>query len=353
MYKLKEVTYGQNIPYDSVCLMGADIGGTNSNFGFFQIINNKMVLLFSLHAKSKEITNFTDLVREVLAYAQAKYRIIAFHSCFAGAGVVSARRDYCKPTNLSFGIDAKEILAKTSLHCAIIANDFEVIGHGLAEISPDKLVLVNKGVPREHAARAIVGAGTGLGKCALLWDAHHGRYMPLVSEGGHADFPATNQLELELIEFIQLQENRGCHISWEDVLSGNGIGWMYHFFKARDSKTPANNELVANGLYPDEIFNSRNLDAHAWHTFALFANIYARCAKDFALDVLALGGVFIAGGIAAKNLALFQDKNFMTEFANCGKQQNLLMQVPIYIIMDYNVSLYGAVAYMELEGLCD
>jgi glucokinase len=43
----------------------------------------------------------------------------------------------------------------------------------------------------------------------------------------------------------------------------------------------------------------------------------------------------------------------MDEFLNCGKQQELLKQIPVYVITDYNVSLYGAAEYMRLEGLCD
>jgi len=42
----------------------------------------------------------------------------------------------------------------------------------------------------------------------------------------------------------------------------------------------------------------------------------------------------------------------MQEFINCGKQQELLKQVPIYVITDYNVSLYGAAEYLRLEVMC-
>lgn len=351
-YILKKVNYIDEVPHGKDCLLAADIGGTNSNFGFFLLHDDSFTMLFSLHAKSQDIDNFSDLVKQVLAYSQRKYDITVTHACFAAAGVVSTNHDYCKPTNLNFVIDSKEIRDNTSLHCAVIVNDFEVIGHGIGEIEKSSLVHVSNGHPEHHANRAILGAGTGLGKCSLLWNSRTKRYMPLPSEGGHADFAAQHDQELELIKFIRAKEQRPCNISWEDVLSGNGIKRIYNFFKANNHAEKSHEELEKNGLHPDKIFKSRNLDTHAFKTYKLYQKIYARCAKSFALDTLALGGLYIAGGIAANNLELFRDSDFMEEFANCGKQHELLKRIPIFIITDYNVSLYGAATYMVLEGLC-
>ncbi len=353
MYTLKEVVYVPAVPHKKRCLLAADIGGTNSNFGFFIKDDHKFVLLFSLHAKSQEVTNFVDLVRQVLEYAKNNYEITVKFSCFAAAGVVSHTHDYCKPTNLHFAIKSQEILAQTSLNCAIIVNDFEIIGHGIQVINQDALVPINVGSPQLHAGRGIVGAGTGVGKCSLLWNVQEKRYLPLPSEGGHADFPAQEHLEYELIEFIRAQEQRSCNISWEDVLSGNGIKRIYRFFRARNGHEKVNEDIAKNGLHPDLIFKNRHLDNHCLNTYLLYQKFYARCAKDFALDALALGGLYIAGGIAAHNVELFKERAFMEEFINCGKQQELLKHIPIFVITDYNVSLYGAAAYMVLEGLCD
>lgn len=348
MFELREVIYIDMVPTGMECILGADIGGTNSNFGFFRRENGRLELLFSVHAKSQLVTNFTVLVKQVLEYVQTKYKITVKYSAFAAAGVVSERQDYAKPTNLTIAIDSKEILKKTQLHCAFIVNDFEVIGYGLDSIDPKDLVMVNAGVPRTAANRAILGAGTGLGKCIMIWDRQLGRHISSASEGGHADFAPYDLLELDLVEYIKKQKQRPCVISWEDVLSGDGIGCIYSFFHARAQDTIINHHAPR----PDDIFKSRNQDAHAYATFKLYAKLYARCAKNFALDALALGGVYIAGGIAAKNLPLFERDIFMSAFINCGKQQELLKEVPIYVITDYNVSLYGVAEYMRIEDMC-
>jgi glucokinase len=341
--------YVGDIPKNSELLLGGDIGGTNSNFGFFQQKDNKLILLFSLHAKSKEIKNFTDIVRDLLAYVRKEYGISCKRACFAAAGVPSQDRMFCKPTNLSLLIDIQDILDKTNLDCAFVVNDFLVIGYGLNLIHQDNLVLVNKGHMRHQTNKAIVGAGTGLGKSILYWSEEPERYIPLPSEGGHADLAAQNQLEFDLIQFIQETENRTCTVSWEDVLSGDGIKRLYRFFMVRAGKDIHD---VGNGPHPDEIFKQCNKSQQCFETFQLYTTFYARCAKNFALDALALGGLYIAGGIAAKNLPLFKQEAFMKEFINCGKQKALLAHVPIFVITDYNVSLYGAALFLILDGTC-
>jgi glucokinase len=250
---------------------------------------------------------------------------------------------------LDFAIRSKELLENTNLHCAFIVNDFVVIGYGVDQIDSKNLVKVNEGHVRKFANKAILGAGTGLGKCIMMFSYELGWYVPSASEGGHADFPAQDQLELDLIKYIHKKEQRTCNISWEDILSGDGIQRIYCFFLARAH----GNEDDHKPLHPDEIFNARNQDEYARSTFDLYSKLYARCAKDLALNALALGGMYIAGGIAAKNVQLFQQQIFMNEFVNCGKQEDLLKDVPLYVITDYGVSLYGVAAYMILEGMCD
>lgn len=341
------------VPRDIIIALGADIGGTNSNFGFFQLGESKPVLLFSLHTRSKTIVDFTQVVVDALAYARSTYNLSVYLACFAAAGVASDDRMRCKPTNLPFTVDIEEILKATKLKCAFLANDFEVIGHGLEMIDQKNIVQVKEGNARKYANKAIIGAGTGLGKVIMNWDIdHYGRYMPVCSEGGHADFPVHSEKELQLIFFIQTMISSKNPVSWEDVLSGYGISRLYKFFQSINSLKKSSAQLTQLGLHPDEIFKSRHLDDHARNTFEWYSLFYGRCAKNFALESLALGGLYIAGGIAAKNVQLFQMHQFQQEFILNGKQQDLLTEIPIYVITDYNISLYGAIAYMLLEKYC-
>jgi glucokinase len=52
--------------------------------------------------------------------------------------------------------------------------------------------------------------------------------------------------------------------------------------------------------------------------------------------------LYIAGGIAAKNKEIFLSKEFTIEFENTHRRTEFLKTVPISVIVNYDVSLYGA-----------
>jgi glucokinase len=351
MYR-EEVYTDLSVHKRPVYLVG-DIGGTNANFAFFLIDGGVPKMLRSVHYKSREITDFTVVVQDVLAHGHKELGVTITTACLAAAGVISEQRDFSKPTNASFVIDVGALTENTSLRCVTLANDFEVIGYGLDLIDASSVIPVHRGAQQKKGNKAILGAGTGLGKCILVWDKDRNYHIPVASEGGHADFAPHNELELELVTFIKETENFTCPVSWEDVLSGNGIQRIYRFFKKLNNHQSSHASITDKGPHPDEIFNSRTLDDHSARTFELYAALYGRCAKNFALDALALGGVYIAGGIAAKNIPFFQQTSFLQEFTACGKQRAILMTMPLFVIRDYNVSLYGAFEYMRREGLCE
>lgn len=342
MYIFKKIVYVQNIKQNNYFL-GADIGGTNSNFGFFTIIDGKLVLCFSWHYKSQKIDNFTALVQDLLVQVKNEYGVVITIACFGAAGVVLPEQDFCKPTNLSISISVQELIENTFLKEVFLLNDFSVIGYGMRYVAADDMHFVQKGIAYDRANRAIVGAGTGLGKNILHWSDDLNDYVPVASEGGHADCVAYTTVELEIFDFIQQEIKKSCPVSWEDLLSGNGIQRIYRFF----SKT--NGIADGKNILPDEIFMHKNDDQRARQTCELYTILYARCAKNFALEALSLGGLYIAGGIAARNIDIFKQEQFYTEFMRCGKQSALLKKIPICVIGDYNISLYGAAAYIVLN----
>ncbi len=352
MPRLKEVVHIDTMPQNLVPILVGDIGGTNSNFGIFQKSEDTLKFLLSIHAKSKEVDNFTDLVQEVLNYVRHKYGFEIKQAIFAAAGVPSEDRMYCKPTNTTFAIDINDIINKTGLACSYLVNDFEIIGYGLPLIKSEDIVVIHKGKPRKYANKAILGAGTGLGKSILAWNNEANNFMALKSEGGHSDFAFYNDLEFELVDFIKKIKQDLCPVSWEDVLSGYGIQRMHQFFHVKDGACQICLKAHEHKLNPDEIFRMCHSNKECQKTYELYTKFYARCAKNFALESLALGGIYITGGIAAKNLALFKQKSFMHEFIGCGKQRMLLQDIPIYVITDYNISLYGAAAFMLLDKAC-
>lgn len=341
-----EKIYKRDHSKNNTFVIGADIGGTNSNIGIFEIQDEKPILLRSLHYKSQTITNFTLLFMEVIEYTK-KMEIHIDVLCIAAAGVVSEYREFVRPTNLQTKINIKEIQKQTGISCVYLANDFEVIRYGIPCIDQNSLIEIKKGILRPQANQAILGAGTGLGKCIMIWEKDREMHVSSASEGGHSDFAAQNSSDVDLINFIQKKEPEINPISWEDILSGNGIKRLYEFFQVICKEA-----CDINAPKPDEIFAARHSNVVAQKTVEYYAASYARCARNFALESLSFGGLFIAGGIAAHNIELFKTSWFLDHFTRNHKQKEILEEIPITIIGDYNVSLYGAALYGLKEAVC-
>ena len=74
----------------------------------------------------------------------------------------------------------------------------------------------------------------------------------------------------------------------------------------------------------------------------LFVSIYASEAGNLALKMMALGGVYLGGGIAPKMLPKLAGPLFMQSFVAKGRMQHLLESIPVRVIMNDNAALQGA-----------
>ena len=319
----------------------ADIGGTNTTFAFVKKVKEKYSLLDILRFDSKKIKDFSTTTAEVLKQGELKgYQ--THRACFAPAGRVSEKYDFCRLTKLPFSIDAADIKKKTALASVLVINDFMAVAYGIEVLPSKSIVQLKPGKIIKNKPKAILGAGTGLGKAILVWNDKSNQYFPVASEGGHSNAALQTKEEYELGEFIKKKNSRE-RVVWEDVLSGNGISNVYQFF---ETKFPASRGIQKSNYNPALI--SISSDAASTATMDLFLRFYARCAQNVALDTMALGGIYLAGGIVAKNQALFKRKAFIDEFILNHRMKKVLEQIPIFAITDYNVSLYGAAHALQI-----
>jgi len=341
-------------------VLGIDIGGTNTNLGVAGIKNKRPTLMFSLNFKSQELPSLVPAIKDALNYAKDKHNVEIKNACIGAAGVVSSNKDYAELTHVKWNVNTKEILNETTLNSAFIINDFQAIGYGINLLNynnKEDIFLVKAGKTNTESpkeTKAIIGAGTGLGKSILAYDEHAEAYIPIPSEGGHSDFPAQDDFEIQLLNFIKKLRNISQPITYEELLSGRGIESIYSFLK-EISQTKENK-------YTKEIENAtdkaaliskyRTEDKICGETFCLFARYYGRCAKNFVLDTMATGGLFIAGGIATKNKEIFKTKEFLDEFENAHQRKDVLNQTPIYVITNYDVSIYGA-CFAAMHNILD
>ena len=94
-------------------------------------------------------------------------------------------------------------------------------------------------------------------------------------------------------------------------------------------------------------FGVAKRDPLAVKALDLFVSTYGAFAGNLALATLAHGGVYIAGGIAPKLGAKMADGTFMRAFNDKGRFTDLLKTIPVHIVMNPKVGLYGALLEAE------
>lgn len=104
----------------------------------------------------------------------------------------------------------------------------------------------------------------------------------------HGYFPFLSDREFAFQKFYR--EKSGAHqITGNLVVSGRGVSYLHRFLTGQQA-TPE--EVTVEGLHA----GSETLD---WA-----AKFFGRVCRDFALDVLCRGGLYIAGGVAARTAGI-------------------------------------------------
>lgn len=328
--------------YDSF-ILGGDIGGTNTNLGIFGIKNKFPKLLVSFHFKSKRLKDLYSAIDETMKFVLKNYKIKITKCCLGVAGALSYKRDYVHLTNANLDFSVKVSTKKLGLKNILLINDFEAVGYGINMLNKEDIAIIKEGKKVAKAPILVIGAGTGLGKTLLIHNEKYNLYMPLPSEVHHSDFAAQTEFELKLVNFIKKHRKIKQNIINGEILSGQGLTNIYLFLRKNKEfkKTGYTKEIDNSGINPESISKYRKIDNTCKKTFEIFKATYARLARNFALDSLSLGGIYIAGGIAPKNREIF-DNEFVREFEYNYKMAPILKQIPIYLVLNYKVGLLGA-----------
>ena len=85
-------------------------------------------------------------------------------------------------------------------------------------------------------------------------------------------------------------------------------------------------------------------------TLDMFVSAYGAEAGNLALKILAVGGMYLGGGIVPKILKKMQDGAFMKAFIDKGRLSELLVQMPVCMILESRAALMGAAAYAEARA---
>jgi len=306
-------------------IVAGDIGGTKVLLQLVDASQSGRTVLAEERFESNAYATFDELLA---AFVKEHVAGPIDAACFAVAGPVFA--DRAEVTNLSWKMDAIALAKQFSIGRVSLINDFYAVALGVPILEPTDFLVLNAGTRVHFAPIAILGAGTGLGEANLVHDGSKWNVVP--SEGGHADFAPQDEEQARL--FLALHAKYG-HVSWERLLSGMGLVNIHNFVSGEER--PYDETL------PMEIAKALATgDVAAAKTFAIFVDIYGAEAGNMALRLLARGGVYLAGGVAAKNVDQFTDGRFMTAFLRKGRFQHILAAIPVNLITNPKVGLLGA-----------
>ncbi len=308
-------------------ILAADIGGTSSRFAAFRAEGSgAMTLEHSTWLRTGEARSFAGLIGQL---AESRFPLPpgeADGAVIAIAGPVSGGVR-CSPPNIPWDVDLSRPDEGGAFGRVWLINDF--VAQAFATRSPagEKAETILEGKARSDAAVAVMGAGTGLGHAALVPDGRGG-YVAVSSEKGHAAFPMTTPREARFQEFLAERTGRP-YPQGDTVVSGSGIAAIHRFLTGEELSPE---EVTARfGDYPE--------------TLEWAARFYGRACRDYALTVLALGGLYIAGGLAARTPALVRHGAFTGEFRSSPTMAALLSRIPVFLITDQESGLWGAARY--------
>ncbi len=314
-------------------LLAGDVGGTNLRLALFEEEEGRLVERRSARLATAELRTLDEAFASFLA---GEARVAA--AAFGVAGPV--RHGKAEGTNVAFSVDAAEIRVRLGVP-AVVLNDLEANGWGLAELAPSDFELLNRGEADPGGNGALVSAGTGLGEAILLRTPEG--FVPMPSEGGHASFAPRNDEEIELLRALRLRHG---HVSWERVVSGPGLATLYRFERGL-SGLPEPEWLsreIAASPDPAPVVSRAALgetDPVCQRTLHRFVSLLGAEAGNLALKALATGGVFVGGGIAPKILPLLRD-SFFTAFTAKGRFAPLLSRIPVRVVLNDSCAILGA-----------
>lgn len=313
--------------------LAADIGGTKTHLAIYNEGDDEYVPIREKKFASKDYDSLEKIVIEFMKGSKERFS----KACFGIAGPIKEGKS--ETPNLPWVVDVKKLqdILKT-LHIELI-NDLVANGYGLNTLSEKDFYVLNKGQPHLRGNRALISAGTGLGEAGLLHDKHE--YKPFASEGGHCDFIARNEEEMEL--FFYLKKIFQGHVSVERALSGPGIKNIYNYLVDTKKATTTLSEQPLAKVISEKALKKECPACEK--AIDMFISLYGAEAGNIALRFYALGGVFIGGGIAPKILEKFKNPSFMTAFMSKGRMETLLSTIPVKIILKEETALLGSAYY--------
>lgn len=318
-----------------VFVLAGDIGGTKTNVGLFVMGKKRPEPLVIESFASREAPHLEDIVDRFLKSHPAPI----FSACFGIAGPVINGR--CKTTNLPWVVSETQMKRRFHWRHVRLLNDLAAAATAVPLLRRSEQVSINKGISRKKGNLALLSPGTGLGQAVLIYK--EGEYVPLSSEGGHVSFAPMTEREVVLWRYLRKKYG---HVSVERALSGPGLINIYSWL--RDSgryKEPDWLKALMKEKDPAKAITEnalRRRQALCVESLRHYVSMLGSAAGNLALTSMALGGVYLGGGIPPKILPALQQGAFLKAFMAKGRFSGFLSRIPVRVILNDKAALLGA-----------
>jgi glucokinase len=315
-------------------ILAGDVGGTKVHLGLFRGAPTAPAIVREVRQATADVASLPETLA---AFAKGD----AIDACALGvAGPV--RDGDVRGTNLPWSVRRAAVSDALGGVPVQLLNDLEASAHGIDTLRDGEVETLRAGRPTA-GNRALVSPGTGLGEAILLRDGD--RFLPVGSEGGHADFAPRTDEEMDLLRYLR---DRWGRVAVERVLSGPGLVHVFRWL--RDTGRVDDDSGIADGSGGSDVAAAvtgaalRGDSRICRETLRIWTAALGSEAGNVALRGYAVGGVFLGGGIPARILPALRDAGFLEAFSSKPPFADDLAAVPVHVILTPETTLRGAAA---------
>jgi glucokinase len=313
----------------------ADVGGTNARFAWQSGVGAPVTDVRVLPA-----ADFPTLQAAMHAYLAGLGRGRPAMAAIAIANPITG--DQVRMTNHHWAFSQSAVKTEFGLSHLRLLNDFTALALALPDLPASELRQVGGGAADPDKAKALLGAGTGLGVSGLVPDGSGG-WAPLEGEGGHVTLPAVSARERLVMDGLTRLHGRA---SAERLCSGQGLVDAFTLLCEADGV--ALSGLSSAAAVTDAALKDRQ--PQALEALNMLCAMLGSVAGNLALTLGARGGVYIGGGIVPRLGSWFDTSPFRQRFEAKGRFQGYLKDIPVWVITStQSPALLGAAR--TLSGL--
>jgi glucokinase len=330
----------KNTNNDNISIIGANLREDVTTIAYYISGNSGIELKFKNNYPTKEYSSFSDVLSKFIQDSQLEN--VQRLGISVPGPVIDGKSHPARLKNWS--LDVEEYRSKFGFEKVDMLNDQEASAYGIGLLDDSDLDAIYTSGHLEKGNVAILAPGNGLGEAGYFFD---GKYLrPFATEGGHSEFSPRTNVE---VEFYQFLNNIYGIVSWENVLSKTGLFNIYRFLRdvKRHPEPEWLSERLANGNFTEEIYKAAMHEDALICRIALdtFLEFLAREANNLTLKLKATGGLLIAGDIPQIIREYIDKDKFYEKFKISDKMEDMLKNIPIYVVNTESTSINGAALY--------